>query len=309
MAGLAEVFLRCYPPADIYPYLGQRSPLVGPFAPDPGFAVGYRSWQAFHDANEMALSHYLPFSHDPRPVWAFFGNSFVHMPGMLADAARERVRDRAIFNLGQNELLPVRLAQIQLLLEHGLRPERIFIAVMPVDVEPLARQPLDTYRVTPRGAITYDPGWPTGDFGRLVQASALGRTAWIRFRLALPRWRRPSLYEAVDHRTASDVGRLFASLAVIARRHHVPVTVILIPAYHQVVRNARFAFQDRLIKILKPLGYDVFDPREAYLGVSDRENLFLPDLHFNARGNSLLLDELLRHGSSPPRLARAEAGR
>jgi hypothetical protein len=306
-ASLAEVFLRWYPPADIYPYLGPRSPLLGPFAPDPDFAVGYRSWQTFHDANESALSRYLPFSRDPRPVWAFFGNSFVHMPGMLADAARQRVRDRVVFSLGRNELLPVRLAQIKLLLEHGLRPERIFIAVMPVDVEPLARQPLDSYRVTPRGAITYDPGWPAGDFGRLVQATALGRTAWIRGHLALPRWRRPSLYEAVDDHTASDVERLFSNLALAARRHEVPMTVVLIPAYHQVVRNAHFAFQDRLAKILRPLGYDILDPRHAYLGVSDRENLFLPDLHFNARGNGLLLEELLRHQKSQSRLVRAEA--
>jgi hypothetical protein len=306
MAALAEVFLRFYPPADIYPWLGRRSPLSGPFAPDSDFTVGYRSWQAFHDANQSALSQYLPFGRDTRPVWAFFGNSFVHMPGMLADAARQRVRDRVIFNLGRNELLPVRLAQIKLLLESGLRPERIFVAVMPVDVEPLARQPLDTYRVTSRGAITFDPGWPEGGFGRLVRASALGRTAWIRSRLALPRWHRPSLYEAVNESTAGAVERLFGNLARVARRHQVTVTVILIPAYHQVVRKAPFAFQQRLTKILLSLGYDVFDPREAYVAVSDHEDLFLPDLHFNARGNALLLERLLRHVTEQPMLARAE---
>jgi hypothetical protein len=189
-----------------------------------------------------------------------------------------------------------------------LRPERVFIAVMPVDVEPLVRQPLDTYRITPRGAITYDPDWPAGGLGRLVRASALGRTAWIRSRLALPRTRRPSLYEAVDDGTASTVERLFGNLAPLARRHQVPVTVILIPAYHQVVCKAGFAFQDRLAKVLKPLGYDVFDPREAYLALSNRETLFLPDLHFNAKGNGLLLEELLRHMPLQPILARAEPG-
>jgi hypothetical protein len=306
MAVLAELFLHWYPPADIYPYLGRRSPLTGPFAPDSDFVVGYRSWQAFDDANRSALSSYLPFSRDARPVWAFFGNSFVHMPGMLADAARQRVHDRLIFNLGRNELLPVRLAQIKLLLEHGLRPERVFIAVMPIDVEPIARQPLDTYRVTARGAITYDPSWPAGAFGQLVRGSSLGRTAWIRCRQALPRWRRPSLYEAVDDHTASDVERLFTNLAQVGRRHRVPMTIMLIPAYHQVAKSAHFAFQDRVARILKPLGYDVFDPREAYLGASDRNNLFLPDLHFNARGNALLLEELLKHQPVQSLLARAE---
>ena len=149
--------------------------------------------------------------------------------------------------------------------------------------------------------------WPSGGLGRLVRASALGRTAWIRCRLALPRWRRPSLYEAVDDHTASDVERLFGKLALAARQHQVPITVMLIPAYHQVVKNAHFAFQDRLTEILGPLGYDVFDPRQAYLGVSDRENLFLPDLHFNARGNALLLEELLRHTRSQTTLALREA--
>src|ERR671937_775564 len=98
LAGLGELYLRRFPPKDLQPYLGDESPLTGPFVPDPDFGVAYRSWAAFRDDNAERLGEYLPLEHaaDARPVWAFFGNSFVQAPGMLADTARSGVPARRV---------------------------------------------------------------------------------------------------------------------------------------------------------------------------------------------------------------------
>lgn len=151
-AGFAEGYLRLFPPRDLHPYLGESSPLTGIYRPDGDFGITYRDWEALAADNDDRLREYLPFeSHAAgRPLWAFFGNSFVQAPGMLADTARQALPGTRVFNLGKNELLPLRLAQVKLLLENGLRPERIFVALMPVDVLGLGEQPLATQRVTAR---------------------------------------------------------------------------------------------------------------------------------------------------------------
>src|SRR6185503_10025891 len=109
------------------------------------FGVRYQSWGAFqaeHAERLRALGCAENFAALPR-TWAFFGNSFVQGPGMLADTARAAVTDRCVFNLGRHEVLLVRLAQIKLLLEQGLKPERIFFVLLPLDIGTIAQQPPD----------------------------------------------------------------------------------------------------------------------------------------------------------------------
>lgn len=132
---LSETFLHLFPLKEHHLYLGEASPVSGMYKADPDFAVTYESWEVFYSENKERLQPFLPFHemHRGRRIWAFFGNSFVQAPGMLADLAREKVQHRRVFNLGQNEELFLRLAQIKILLEHGLVPERIFAALMPVD--------------------------------------------------------------------------------------------------------------------------------------------------------------------------------
>jgi hypothetical protein len=297
--GLAEAFLRLFPPLDLQPYMGEASPLTGGYAPDEDFGVTYRSWDVFCRENAERLEPYLPLEGhaDSRPTWAFFGNSFVQAPGMLADHARATVADRRIFNLGRNELLFIRFAQIKLLLEHGLKPERLFVELMPVDLLSLGRQPLSTLQVTGRGALTYRPSLPGAPADAVVEESRLFLTAWIRSgrHHGNPRFNPQTLYQGIPEPLLGDVARLFANLARIARAHGVPVTVLLIPAYHQVLRRESFGFQDSLTALLAPMGYDVFDPRAAFCAYPDKPSLHLPDKHLTAEGNRLLLAELLAH--------------
>ncbi len=299
LLGLAEAYLRFFPPRDLYDYLGDASPLTGPFVPDRDFGVAYRSWDAFREANAERLQPYLPLrGHaDRRPVWAFFGNSFVQAQGMLADTARAALPERNVFNLGRNEHLFVRFAQVKLLLDSGLRPERIFVLLTPLDFVVVGRQPLDTVRATKRGALAYEPRHAAGPLGWLTRHSRTAFTAWARagrqrgnpgFRDALV-WRRPG------EPLLGDTRRLFGSLARVTQAAGVPVTVILVPAYGQIFGREDFGLQDTLTPLLREQGFDVCDVREVFVNAPDRPGLFLPDKHFNERGNRLLLNELLRH--------------
>lgn len=306
LGGFAEVYLRLFPPRDLYPYLGEASPLTGIYQPDDDFNIGYRGWEALSAENAERLSAFLPFaSHeDGRPLWAFFGNSFVQAPDMLADTARKALPGRRVFHLGRNEELCLRLAQIKLLLENGLRPERVFVALMPVDVLGLGAQPLATQRVTARGALTYElPHFPAPLDG-VVRHSRLGLAACVRtgWQLGNPHFRRNTLYNGVGEPLLGDLRHLFANLNRVARRHGVPVTVLLIPAYHQICCGASCGFQDNLGAMLRQEGLDVFDPRDAFRAQPNQEGLFIPDRHFSPRGNQILLSELLGHlDRLPPR--------
>ena len=304
---LAEVFLRIFPPRDLQPYLGERSPLSGIYKPDRAFGVTYQSFDAFAADNAKALRPWLPLDGPPerRAIWAMFGSSFVHMRGMLADTARQSVTDRAIFNLGKNEPVPVRMAQIQLLLERGLKPERLFFQIMPLDFAGLAEQPLASYHVTARGALTYRPKVPDGSWGRWILNSRLALTAWCRTGLQKGDAfaSRGRLTAAVDDGLMRDARHLFGALARVMKQHDVPATVILIPNYEQIWQTAPCGFQDALTPMLRELGFDIFDPRDAFTCQPDRAGLFIPDKHLSPEGNRVLLAELLSHVD---RVARSE---
>jgi len=301
---LAEAVLRLSPPSDLYPFLGDDSPQDGPFKPDEDFGVAYRNWDSFvRDA--FVRGDELPACrpsegdklaacrHEGQPLWAMFGNSFVQAPGMLADTARCRLPAHLIFNTGKNELLEVRLAQIKLLLESGFKPDRLFFELMPTDLLLLGPHPLSTLHVTERGAITYR----VETLSWLTRHSRLALAALVR--CGLHRGNRDfngkELTRRVDPVLRADLECLFTNLARITKEHGVPVTVLLIPSYHQVARGDRFAFQDTLAPLFRRLGLDVFDPRDAFLAYSDRDSLFIPDRHFSRAGNELLLSELLAH--------------
>jgi hypothetical protein len=296
---LAEGFLRLFPPRDLHPYLGEKSPLTGVFSADEDFGIGYQSLEAFARDNAERLNPYLPLGDnaDSRPLWALFGNSFVQAPGMLGDTARDAVKDHRIFYLGRNEFLMVRLAQLKLLLANGLAPERVFIALMPTDMLGMGQHPLGTVHATSRGAVSYDPRRLPAPLDTVVANSRLALTGWIRTagKQANPRFNKNTLHEGVDQATLSDLRLLFGNLARVTAAHGVPVTIILIPSHQQVARGASCGFQDQMTALLQPLGYDVCDVRASFLAQPDKTSLFVPDLHFSPAGNRILLEALLRH--------------
>jgi hypothetical protein len=299
LACLAEGFARFFPPVDLYAYLGEDSPERGIFAPDPDFCVTYRSWEAFHADNAARLDLYLPlgkFAGGPK-LWAMFGNSFIQAPGMLADHARILAPDHCVFNLGRNENFLVRLAQIKLLLEEGMLPERIFIELMPVDLAVLGEQPLKTTHVNRHGALVYEPAMPRGALGSVVRHSQLAFTAWARAgrHKGNRQFDRHTLYEGIPARLHADLAELFGNLAQLVQSRGVPVTILLIPSFDQIVGGASFAFQNQLGVLFRELGYDVIDPRAAFRNSGNPDSLYIPDKHLSDAGNILLMSQIYEH--------------
>jgi hypothetical protein len=302
MGGLSEAYLRRFPPADLQPYLGDRSPLRGPYAPHPRFVATYRSWEAFQE-HAASLSRPLRPLADPagRPTWAFFGNSFAEAPGMLADAARVGVPSRYIFNLGFNSYLFQRFAEIELLLDHGLKPTRLVLTFLPIDALALVQQPLATVRVARHGALTYDPLLPTGPLGCLARHSLLAQSAWLRGEFQRTYRGRTNLDMALapPPGVLADLRRLFEGLTSVAAARRLPVTVVVIPNQQQILGDHPLGFQAAVGPMLRELGFDVCDVAEAFSAAPDKPALFIPDGHFSVAGNVLLLNELLRHLGGP----------
>lgn len=296
---LAEAYLRLAPPEEIRPFLGDESGLSGPYRSDPTYGIAYRSADAFRQENATRLDQQAALFEPghPEPVWAFFGNSFVQAGGMLADTVRMNAKDRRVFNLGLNTPLPIRFAQVDLLLRLGLRPQRIFFSIMPIDTSRLGHFPLDSIHVTAGGGISYQPRLPGSWPGRLVRSSRIAFASWVRtgnhrvnrdFSLARAR-------TAIDEPMLTDLLRLFSALSEVTANHNIPVTVMLIPDHNQLVEAAPFGFQDSLTPHLEALGFDVFDPRETLLAHARPAALFIPDGHYAKAGNDILVEALLQH--------------
>jgi hypothetical protein len=84
----------------------------------------------------------------------------------------------------------------------------------------------------------------------------------------------------------------------------VPVTVVLLPSYEQVLRGSGFAVQDAVAADARELGLDVCDVRSPFLAAADNPGLFIPDKHFSVVGNRLLLATILNHlKATDPRAA------
>ena len=180
LIAIGEASMRMAPPRAVRPYLADDT-TPGPFRSDPVYGVQYKSWQSFHDDywEELIPHEKLFTSTDPPPTWAMFGSSFVHATGMLADTTRKYVPNRHVFNLGRNEFVYVRAAQIDLLLEHGLRPERILFELMPLDISVLARHTFEMVHAGKGGALAYQPRMPP--FGAaVVRDSRLALAGWVR---------------------------------------------------------------------------------------------------------------------------------
>jgi hypothetical protein len=104
-----------------------------------------------------------------------------------------------------------------------------------------------------------------------------------------------TLSERVEEPMLGDIRHLFAGLARVTREPRVPVTIIFIPSYEQIMRRVGFGVQDTLGPLLRQQGYDVFDPRDAFGPKPERDALFMPDKHFTGLGNNIVVARLLDH--------------
>jgi hypothetical protein len=290
---LAEIYLRAYPPTDILPFLGDESPLTGSFRPDPVLGADYVSYESFQASHAAPLAALGPLDDPRRPIWAFFGNSFIRAPGMLADTAKAALPDRRIFFLREARPIYLYVAQLRLLLRQGMRPERVFFGFMTEDLTPDIENPLALSRivVNRHGAITYAPQPDLPSTAFAVTHSRLALVSWVRSK----RYRYSDAMKFVSPVVEDDIGRITAALGAIQREFQVPVTLILIPNRTQLFGQAGYAVQNRLIELCRQQTVDVFDARSIFADAPDKPGLLLSDAHFNPRGNKLLLSGLLDH--------------
>jgi len=297
LLAIGEVGLRIVPPRAVQPYLPDDE-RPGPFRNDPTYGVQYQSWDAFKAdyKNEFKPHEILFTSADPPKTWAMFGSSFVQAPGMLADTTRKYVPNRHVFNLGRNELLYVRAAQIDLLLEHGLRPERIVFQLMPLDVSVFARHSFAMVKAGDGGAMAFEPRLPAVG-GPLLRSSRLAMSGWIRAEMQhhIRHYNPAVMTRRMDTRIVDEADYLFARLAELQARYRVPVTVLLVPNFEQVTKGAGYAFQEELVRIAAKNGLDLLDVRDAFRNYPDKPALFIPDKHFTDLGNRILLAEFVKH--------------
>ena len=301
-----EIYARARPPANLQQYLGDRSPMSGIYRPDPALRVAYVSPAAFRQQYDDRLRQLGSLS-SSQPTWAWFGNSFVQADGMLGDTAQAGLPHRRMFFLQRNEPLAVRVAQIRMLLEQGLRPQRIFFVLLPIDIEDIGKWPISSIFVNRSGAITYRVSKPPALLDALIEESDLALLAWVRSggRYPNPSYRRDQVLTDLPPVTRADLAGMCAILGELSRRFDVPVTIVLLPNRAQVFGTMGYHLQDAVAGIARQAGLEVFDARSAFDGVANRRDLFLPDWHFNPEGNRLLLHAILGHlariGTPPSR--------
>jgi hypothetical protein len=290
--GLAELYLRAFPPDDLQDYLGDASPLAGPFVPEPGpFRLRYPGYEELEAANPGSLGA-GPLEDG---AWLFFGTSFVHMRGALRDTVAELYPTRTCLKLDRREPLVVRLAQIRCLLESGHRPDRIVLVLMPVDIGLLATHDLASIEVNDRGAMVLTPRLPPAPLAWLVQHSRLALTAWTRtgWHQPFPGFARHDLYNEVPAHLREDLATLFGELHDLAR--DVPVTLLFIPTYKQAHGRARHEFQDVVVELADAAGLDTVDLRPLFVAARDPDALYIHDGHLSKRGYRVAARELMRH--------------
>ena len=216
---------------------------------------------------------------------------------MLGDTAQAAMPEVRMFYLQRNERPGLRVAQMRLLLDHGLRPQRIIFVLLPVDAVSLCKQPLQSIHVNSHGAITTRLRMPAQPFDVLLRHSQLATLAWIRSGRHVwnPGFRMSQISDTLPQPLPDDLKQLVSAIGGLSRKHSVPVTVLLIPNREQIIGKAKFALQDSVIAMCRGQGLDWFDGRDVFAGVAEKQTLFLPDWHFTPGGNELLLSALLEH--------------
>jgi hypothetical protein len=195
---------------------------------------------------------------------------------------------------------------VQTLLESGLKPHRIFVVLVPVDIATIGPQPIATVTANGSGALVYRPRLPPFEFAsKMINHSRVAFCAWVRTGQAKgnPDFNPKELYEYIPQRTLSDIELLFGNLAMLQRAHGVPIDIVLVPTWEQVVGNKNWSFQNRLAQTATRANLNVIDPRNDFLSLSkrDRPSLYVPDKHLSASGNRRLLDAIVKHVNSESR--------
>ena len=296
---IAEAYLRLFPVKDIQVYLGEDSPLTGFYKPHDEFGVTYESWEAMSRDNMLTENMFETHINgsDSRPLWIICGSSFADM---LKSDMQEVIQDKWIAKFHRHKvILPLQIAQLQMLLDKGIHPQKIYFVLLTLEGGVLAEHPLTTRYISSKGALLYHPRKGPMKINWLIENSRVGLTAWVRSGQAIgtPGFKRRHLHDSVPKQVVDDFRSLFSAFAEIAEEKGVEISIILVPRTRQILKGADFAFQDTLGGLFQELGFTVIDPREEFLTANNRYELFIPDGHLSKAGNNIIIQLILQSES------------
>jgi hypothetical protein len=273
----AEVFLRLSPPEDLFPYLGDRSPLTGQLVPGDDFGVRFATLADLIADNPQTLGAHSPLlqgSALAKPIRLFLGSSFGFNLGHRLHATRA---DIGAVVLDRREPLHVRMAQLAALADANMPVDRAYLVLTPIDFKSLGEH-----------------GQP---FAAFVDNSRLAFTAWARmgWHLESPQFRMRHLTRNVSPQLKSDIDHMFASLARIAREREFPITVVPLPMRPEVVAGRPLAIDDAVIEAARLCGLDIVDLWPEFLAHPRKHDLYIADGHYSELGDDLVLAALERH--------------
>jgi hypothetical protein len=306
---MAEFFVRLRPPEDLRIYLGDEFHRSGIYQSDPVLRASYRSIAEYQPYEAPKLEDIKPLNSE-EPTWLFFGNSFAR--GLSASVRARLKTHRVLFFREPKDELHLRVGQLRLLLENGLKPDHVFFTLIPSEVSQYVLRPLDWVYVNRHGALCTKFSRPGEPLNTLLDRSWLARLAWVRSRLhnAEPLFRPSLITEGVPTGTAEDFRIMFDAIGELSRKHQIPVTVLLLPERRQIFGGSSYALQATMSSLVNSAGLDSFAPRETFLSYPDKRAIYLPDWHYSPIGDDLLLDALMAHLKHPgPTAARRSPSR
>ncbi len=298
-----EAYIRFRPPIDLQNYLGDDSPLTGIYKPDAELGVDYRSIDEYRPDEAPRFSDINPLN-TSNSTWLFFGNSFA---GNLSYAAADQLPSyRIMFFREPKDRLHMRVAQARMLLEHGMKPQRMIFTLIPGEIAVYTQLPLSSVYVNKNGAITYRVRMPRAPWDKPLIYSRLALMAWVQSGLyrAIPGFQLTKITETFPESVTSDFRRLFGKLGDLSRKYDVPITVIILPDRRQILFDkSNFTMQKAITELGKEAGLDVFDPTPMMLSQPDKRALYVPDAHYTKLGYNLVIQNLRDH------LNQVDAGR
>jgi hypothetical protein len=304
---LGEAFARLRPPANIQEFLGENSPLTGIYRSDPVLGLNYRSPELYRPTEAPQLSQ-IPKA-TAKPTWMFFGVSFAWGISKVAD--RDMPSHRILFFREANDRLNMRVQQARMILDYGIKAERLIFVLIPIEIARYTETPLSSFHINQAGALTYNVRVPPKPFDWVVSNSRLALIAWVRARRhnALPNFRLSTITENVPEIVARDFRLMFGELGKLQREKNVPVTILMLPDRRQVLSDgSNYTLQKTIASLAKEAGLDIYDPVELLRAQPDKPALYIPDWHYTDLGYRLIVEDLQRHVAKLPKRSDANSG-
>jgi hypothetical protein len=205
---------------------------------------------------------------------------------------------RILFFREVNDRLHMRVQQARMILDYGIKAERMIFVLIPLEIARYTETPLSFVNVNEGGAVTYSVRMPPQPFDRIVRNSRLALVGWVRARRhnALPNFRLSTITENVPETVRNDFRLMFGELGKLSREKGVPVTIVILPDRRQVLNDgSSYAMQKTMTALAQESGIDIYDPVELLRAQPDRRALFVPDWHYTEAGYELVVKGLNEH--------------